>query len=681
MIKRSFLSALVVLGFGAAAHAITCTYEVYDEAAKTCKITGWTGDAPSGSWTIPSSAKINGTQYTIVHIAPHALDNMPAVTQINIPATITSIGSNGDGPMGPAENFYGCPKLLKFAVNSANPVYKADGLGCLIRPSVSALVKVPQAVIVTASSFQVTYSEIIEDAFAENSTISSLTLSGNETLYGNPGFNTMTKLAKFVTTASNGKLKAVNDMLYSQDQTVLRFCPPRLMVSSFAAPSSLKELGDFAFGGCIYLGSFSTSPSQTLKIGKSAFAGSGLLSIVINENFQLSAEGFTFYNCKSLKTITFNGNVTTIPTHFATGCSSLTTVNYRKNQPATLKSGAFKNCTSLKDYPFSASYFAEYDSVLANIGVVELVYNSAAPNQAHTGSESGWYTFTDCQNLTKIDLMNIDITNRAYTIANNFADNCRKLKEVYLPRLSNFANALASEDYYFGEGSNLEKIALGSYTVVNKEPLFIYSGNKTFEPTIYLRPDLSGRGQYYTIADAIQLKDGAKLKPTFFIESLTPPDFYLYSNATYYIPPFARDNYTQVLSVGGVIKSMYTLSVIKQNDEVCFYVATGLEGRIKIDKVIINAKEFYNPAASIISTGLSQEEFKEITIHYTVDNVAFQNTYPASEFFASGIEDINVDDKEIAPRYFDLQGREVLSPAKGHLYIVRRGASTAKEIY
>lgn len=681
MIKRLFLSAFVALGYGVAAHAITCTYEVYDESAKTCKITGWTGDAPVGSWTIPSAAKINGTQYTIVHIAPHALDNMPAVTQINIPATITSIGSNGDGPMGPAENFYGCPKLLKFAVNSANPVYKADGLGCLIRPSVSALIKVPQAVIVTSTSFQVNYSDIIEDAFAENSTISSLTLSGNETLYGNPGYNTMTKLSKFVTTASNGKLKAVNDMLYNQDETVLRFCPPRKMISSFAAPSSLKELGDFAFAGCIYLGSFSTSPSHSLKVGRSAFAGSGLQSIVINENFQLSEEGYIFYNCKSLKTITFNGNVTTVPSHFATGCSSLTAVNYRKNQPATLKSGAFKNCTSLKDYPFSASYFAEYDSVFANIAVVDLVYNNAAPNQVHVGSESGWYTFTDCKNLTKIDMLNIDITTRPYTIANNFADNCPNLKEVYLPRLSNFANALASEDFYFGDGSNLEKIAFGSYTVVNREPLFIYSGNKTFEPTIYLRPDLEGRGRYYSIADAIQLKNGAKLKPTFFIESMTPPDFYMYSNATYYIPPFARENYTDVLSVGGVIKNMFTLSVIKQNDEVCFFVASGLEGRIKINKVIANTKEFSNPSATIISTGLSLDQFKEITIHYTVDNIPFQNTYPASVFFASGIDDINVDAEEVAPRYFDLQGREVASPAKGHLYIVRRGAVTAKEIF
>lgn len=682
MIKNLLISALAAICATSAANAITLSYEITNEETKTCKITGWTGDAPTGAWTIPSAASINGVTYTITNIAPHALDNMPEVTQINIPASIIVIGDCGgiNGVVASIKNFNGFPKLQKFAVKAENTRFKNDGLGCLVT-NTDILARVPQAVFFTANSFILQYAYVIPEAFTENSKIGSLTITGNEKFYENPGFNTMKGLTTFVTTKSDAKMKAVDGILYSQDGSVLNYCPPRKMLSSLAVPSAVKELGDYALAGCIYLSNISFYP-QPLTVGKAAFAGSGIQSIIFPEGTTFNEDGYTFYKCASLQTITFNGSIDVLPKHFASDCKKLTTVQYRKNSPIQLCSGAFKNCTSLVNYPFSASYCCNYDSVFANIGVTDLVFNGAAPCDQHMGYSAGWYTFTDCANITRANFMNIDNSTHQFTISNHFIYNCPNFKELYLPRFTNFSNSLASEDFYFGNPCNLEKIAFGSYTVVNTEPIFVYSGNQTFEPTIYMRKDLNGRGKYYRLAPAFELKNGAKLKPEFFFETMTPPEDYLYSGATYYVPPMAYNNYREVLKVKGTLKEMISLQVLVQNNAVAFMVASNLSGRVVINKVTVNDdKSWANPAASVISTELAKADFKTIKIDYAVDGVPFENTYTNEDFSATGIEVIEADADAITPEYFDLQGRRVINPVKGRLYLEQRGSETSKIVF
>ena len=60
--------------------------------------------------------------------------------------------------------------------------------------------------------------------------------------------------------------------------------------------------------------------------------------------------------------------------------------------------------------------------------------------------------------------------------------------------------------------------------------------------------------------------------------------------------------------------------------------------------------------------------------YLTISKIELSNT-------ASGIAPLVVnDDENAAPEYFDMQGRRVINPATGHLYIVRRGTSVAKQI-
>ena len=87
-------------------------------------------------------------------------------------------------------------------------------------------------------------------------------------------------------------------------------------------PNSITEIGDSVFDGCRLLKSIDVS--NVTKIGRRAFAGTGISSINLNSSISYLAP-FIFTDCVNLKEFIFEGNLNISEGAFA-GCTSLTKV-------------------------------------------------------------------------------------------------------------------------------------------------------------------------------------------------------------------------------------------------------------------------------------------------------------------------------------------------------------------
>lgn len=139
-----------------------------------------------------------------------------------------------------------------------------------------------------------------------------------------------------------------------------------VLLSSVKIPSSVKEIGDYAFANNGYLSSIDFG-SSLQKIGASAFAGCSVLYDValpsttkeigdycfMNTNIKtFSAPGIkkipasAFENCIKLSTVVLSGNMESIAPYAFVGCSSLRNIVISEGI-TVIEPYTFQNCTSL----------------------------------------------------------------------------------------------------------------------------------------------------------------------------------------------------------------------------------------------------------------------------------------------------------------------------------------------
>ncbi len=202
----------------------------------------------------------------------------------------------------------------------------------------------------------------------------------------------------------------------------------------------LISIGVDAFLCCYKLSEF-TIPDTVTSIGEYAFSLTALKSVVIPKNCtQFGSDVFS--GCKELEKIEFLGNKVNffekhedlmgyyteeknniIPSHFASNCTSLKSINI----PESVKSigaSAFENCTSLKSI-----------TILKN---VKTVYRDA---------------FKSCENLTSVKF-----AGAVNNIGKSAFSKCVNLKTV------NFTKGYLKKvyDYAFYKCEKLEKITISN---------------------------------------------------------------------------------------------------------------------------------------------------------------------------------------------------------------------------
>lgn len=129
---------------------------------------------------------------------------------------------------------------------------------------------------------------------------------------------------------------AIGDEAFSEQTTM----------TSIAIPNSVKTIGDGAFKSCTGLTTI-TIPNSVTTLGYSAFSECTNLSSVELSDSIADIDVCTFDKCSSLKSVTIPNSVTTIHLGAFSDCVSLSSVNL--GSVVEIGDEAFRNCTSLQN--------------------------------------------------------------------------------------------------------------------------------------------------------------------------------------------------------------------------------------------------------------------------------------------------------------------------------------------
>ncbi|MDE7465688.1 MAG: hypothetical protein K2M59_04590 [Muribaculaceae bacterium] len=191
---RKVLSLLAFLLCVSNAWSILYKCDDFNTSKKTCSLVGWGGTQPtSGKLKLPSTfTHTDGVTYTITKVAKHALDNLTTVTEITIPAEYVWFGNVHDTQVvnSTTENFFNCPKLVRFIVDAKSPIFETTPKGLLLLKGKKELIKVPQSFETTGNlTIPDGIEYISEEALVENLTITSLKIPQNVEIFKNGGIS------------------------------------------------------------------------------------------------------------------------------------------------------------------------------------------------------------------------------------------------------------------------------------------------------------------------------------------------------------------------------------------------------------------------------------------------------------------------------------------------------------
>lgn len=673
------------------AAAIIWHYDELDMNKQTCRLSGWSGSQPaSGKLKLPASwTDDNKLKYTVTSVAPGALDHLTTVTQIEIPESITSMGNavteTDQMNMG-LSNFNDCPALEKFIVAAGNTRFAATGAGILVSKNGKTLYKVPQAISVTDYKLPMSSSvEVIAPgALSGNSTIRTLALSKSlREIDAAAGFHQMSSLRE-ITISGNQLYHTTDGVLYATSSKTLLAYPVAKTATTFAVPAGVTAIGDFAFANNRTLSSV-TLPSSLKKMGISAFSKARKLSSAKIPASVTSIGDSAFINCNALTSIAL-GSAVELPRHFAYNCKSLAKVTGTVKAPVKINGRAFAHCTSLKEFPFSGATEIAGDSVFADCGFSEVIFNNDAIAK---NSGMGFYTFADCKSLTRLDMSAVNCSDPAlsYHFSPALANGCSRLTVVCLPLRSSFSSTTGHKPT-FGENSSITRFVTGSFTTVGSGVIG-YLGGSTRAPWVYtaVRGRLNAPSVAYTpYGNLFKSMGGARISPSICTDLYEPyggesgQGGYACPGATYYIPALTTDNYKKASEAGCTLNEMFDLT-FHRIDGALAVKCRSLMAPVVITGIAANGGTPAAPDADgIASTGIDFRSAESVEVYYTVSGIEMMTVYPADIIQESGVSEISDDYSEAAPRYFNLQGIETAAPVPGNVYIVVRGHNVTKEL-
>ena len=263
--------------------------------------------------------------------------------------------------------------------------------------------------------------EIGDYAFAESS-ITSIVIPASVTTLGDNAFADSKDLAS-ITFEEGSQLKELGRYVFKGTAIQSIELPAgivRLGSTDYIASYTFKDctqlssvtfLGDLvalnshAFSGCTALKSF-TIPETVTVIGSYVFEGSGLESIEIPAGLRslyvtstsINSSGYTFRNCKSLKTVILHEGLECINTKAFNGCEALETIVI----PSTVKeigNNAFQDCINLKTVIFAENSQLEEIGSQAFMG--SGLESIVIPDSVKT---LGKQVFIDCAQLKSVKL-------------------------------------------------------------------------------------------------------------------------------------------------------------------------------------------------------------------------------------------------------------------------------------
>ncbi len=230
-------------------------------------------------------------------------------------------------------------------------------------------------------------STIEADAFAQCASLITASIPASVTDIGEGAFRDCTMLAIINVAAGNMRYKAMNDVLFTLDESKLIQYPAGRPHPSYSIPQGTEEIDEFAFSG-----------SEALKE-------------VIIPNTVTSIGSHSFRNCLSLIGINIHAGVMEIGDLAFYGCSSMTYIRV---------AGGNMMYQSPGDVLYSGSVLVQYPANKAETGGRYSI-------QAGT-TEIGPAAFNGCSKL-----VTIDTTGTLVRIGDNAFKGCTSLTDITIP--------------------------------------------------------------------------------------------------------------------------------------------------------------------------------------------------------------------------------------------------------
>ena len=262
------------------------------------------GQSDLTSIEIPSS---------VVTIGSGAFNFCSGLTSIVIPYSVTTIDDNP---------FYSCSSLKSIKVDDNNSVYDSrENSNAIIETATNELIVGCASTIIPNN-----VTSIGNLAFINCISLTSIDIPNSVTAIGDFAFASCVNLSTL--NLGNG-VKSIGSYAFGWCNSL----------TSLVIPNSVESIGDQAFVTCENLTSL-VIPNSVTSVGNYAFTGNrGLKSLTVN---MPTIDGYTFYGCDNLATITIGKDVNSIIGGFM-GCSSITTVVSQSQTPPSCSGYTFES--------------------------------------------------------------------------------------------------------------------------------------------------------------------------------------------------------------------------------------------------------------------------------------------------------------------------------------------------
>ena len=218
-------------------------------------------------------------------------------------------------------------------------------------------------------------------------------------------------------------------------------------------PNGVTEIGRWAFGNCAKLTEVKLS-KHLKKMGECAFANCNKITQIeipkslekcsynssINDKGKDSYFSGPFYNCKELRSVTFETGTTRVAENLFRKCYGIEEIEI-PDTVTSIDSYAFENCKNLKDVKIGEGVVLIGNAAFFGCDSIKNVKIPDSVTQINS------YAFQECSALSSIE-----IPNNVIEVGKFAFEKCISLKEVYI------ANSVkVMGESCFSECKNLEK--------------------------------------------------------------------------------------------------------------------------------------------------------------------------------------------------------------------------------
>jgi hypothetical protein len=375
--------------------------------------------------------------------------NNTALTSLTVGNSVTSIGNSAGNSA-----FSGCTGLKDIVLKDGMATLFVSG--SLYSPALESVYlgrNVPSGYL-----------------FANNTTLTSLTIGDSVTSIGNSAFSWCTGLTEL--TIPNSVTEIGERAFWN--------CTG---LTELTIPNSVTEIGTYTFSGCTGLTGTLTIGNSVTSIGSNAFSGcTGLTELTI-PNSVTSIGGYAFSDCTGLTALTIGDSVTEV------GSSATSIGDYAFSGCAGLKTLAIGNSvTSIGNYAFSGCCTGLTGTLTIPHSVTSIGYAAFYGCTGLTGTLTIPHSVTSIENSTFYGctgLTALTIWNSVTSIGSYAFSGCTGLKDIVLEdgaaTLSFGTTTYSNSDKAF-ENCPVESVYLGrniSYYIITNSSSYSPFKNKT----------------------------------------------------------------------------------------------------------------------------------------------------------------------------------------------------------